>query len=170
VERARLSPLCIQDVRQLAIEVGRGVVELKERTGASAVDVIGVSQGGLASLYYVRRLAGTEHVRRLVTLGTPYGGTWLAVAGLPFLGAFSAGVWQSMPDSDLVKELAAAGPSPGEDVVSISRTGDPVATPRSCFLSGAKNVELPGTWLPATHQTLGFAPMVVKAALDALDG
>ena len=170
VYRASLPPLCIQDVRQLALAVGRSVDRARQRSGVDQVDIVGVSQGGLAALYFVRRLRGTDHVRRLVTLGTPFEGTWFAVAGIPLLGAVSRGVWQSLPTSDVVRELAEAGPSPGEDVVSIARAGDTVAPPGRCRVEGARHVVLPATRLPGTHQTLGFHPLVVDAAMDALDG
>ncbi len=169
VERARLSPLCIQDVRELAAQVGRSVEALQEVTGAEHVDLVGVSQGGLAALYYVRRLGGTERVRRMVALGTPFTGTWFAALGVPLLGAVSTGVWQSLPDSDLLKELTAAGPTPGEDVVSISRLGDTVAPPERCRLEGARHVVLPGRRTPWTHQTMGISGTVAQAAIDALD-
>lgn len=170
VYRSRLSPFCIQDVRLLATEVDRSLADVRRRTGAERVDVVGVSQGGLAALYQLRRLGGHHDVRRMVALGTPFAGTWFAVAGLPLLGAVSRGVWQSLPDSELVRELIATGPVPGEDVVSIARTGDPVAPPARCRLEGAQHVVLPPTRLPGTHQTMGFAPVVVAAVDAALRG
>jgi pimeloyl-ACP methyl ester carboxylesterase len=168
VYRARLPPLCVQDVRLLATHVERSVAEALRRADAEQVDLVGVSQGGLAALYYLRRLDGHHRVRRLVSLGTPFAGTWFAVAGLPLLGAVSRGVWQSLPDSDLVRELISAGPAPGEDVVSVARAGDPVAPPARCRLEGARHVVLPPTRLPGTHQTLGFHPVAVRAVVEAL--
>lgn len=168
VYRAQLSPLCIQDVRRLADELRRSVDDALARSGADEVDVVGVSQGGLAALYYVRRLQGVDRVRRLVTLGTPFAGTWFAMAGLPLLGAVSRGVWQSLPDSELVRELAEAGPAPGEDIVTIAREGDVVAPPERCLVEGGRAVVLPPTRLPGTHQTLGFHPIAVQAVVDAL--
>jgi len=169
VYRANLPPLCIQDVRQLAGAVGASVDDAIRRSGSQAVDVVGVSQGGLAALYFLRRLHGVDRVRRLVTLGTPFAGTWFAVAGLPLLGAVSRGVWQSLPTSDVVRELTEVGPVAGEDVVSIARQGDPVAPPARCRVEGARHVVLPPTRLPGTHQTLGFHPLVVDATVEALD-
>lgn len=168
VYRARLPPLCIQDVRRLAVEVQASVADVQARTGAQQVDLVGVSQGGLAALYYVRRLGGHQHVRRLVSLGTPFAGTWFALAGVPLLGMVSRGVWQSLPDSELVRELTEAGPVVGEDVVSVCRLGDPVAPPARCRLEGAHHMVLPPTRLPGTHQTLGFHPRVVRAVEEAL--
>ena len=170
VYRATLSPLCVQDVRRLAVEVGRSVADARRRAGGEKIDVVGVSQGGLAALYHLRRLGGVDDVRRLVTLGTPFAGTWFAAAGVPALGLLSRGVWQSLPDSDLVRELAAAGPAQGEDVVSIAREGDTVAPPARCRLEGARHVVLPGTRVPGTHQTLGFHPIAAAAADAALRG
>jgi pimeloyl-ACP methyl ester carboxylesterase len=161
VHRAQLSVLCIQDVRLLAEQVAADVARLRG-AGAEQVDLVGVSQGGLAALYFLRCLGGHTDVRRLVALGTPFHGTWAALAGLPALGLVSAGVWQSLPGSDLVSALRAAAPVTGEHVISVSREGDPVAPPERCALEGAENLVLPATWFPLVHQTLGFSPTVVR--------
>jgi len=63
----------------MAAELGRRVEELRRVTGATQVDLVGQSLGGLVAAWYVRHLGGDQHVRRLVTLGTPWRGTKLAV-------------------------------------------------------------------------------------------
>ncbi len=63
----------------MAIELGRRVAELKRVTGAPQVDVVGQSLGGLVAAWYVAHLDTERSVRRLVTLGTPWRGTKLAV-------------------------------------------------------------------------------------------
>jgi pimeloyl-ACP methyl ester carboxylesterase len=52
---------------------------VKERTGATEVDIVAHSMGGLISRYYVDRLMGERDVGRLVMLGTPNGGSACAV-------------------------------------------------------------------------------------------
>ncbi len=54
--------------------------------------MVATSQGGVAAVTYVRALGGHRHVRRVVTLGSPFRGTWVAAAGVPLLGLVSAGV------------------------------------------------------------------------------
>lgn len=168
VRRAHLSPLCIQDVRHLAAQVADDVTRILAASEAPQVDLVGVSQGGLAALYYQRCLGGHPRVRRMVALGTPFQGTWAAAAGIPALGLVSAGVWQSLPGSPLIRALLATAPLPGEHIVSVSREGDPVAPPERCRLEGARDVVLPATWFPLVHQTLGFSPTVVHTVHELL--
>ena len=79
----RLSPLCIQDVRLLAQQLGETVEYVRRKEGVEKVDIVGVSQGGVIGLYYLKMLGGAERVRRLVTVGTPLKGTWAAVGSPP---------------------------------------------------------------------------------------
>lgn len=46
------------------------------------VNLVGFSMGGLVSRYYIQRMGGSEHVRRLITIGTPHHGTLVASLGL----------------------------------------------------------------------------------------
>ena len=59
--------------------LGRQIAELKRKTGSPRVDIVGFSMGGLIAAWYLRHQDGAEHVRRLVTVGTPWHGTKLAV-------------------------------------------------------------------------------------------
>jgi triacylglycerol lipase len=45
---------------------------------ARPVDLVGFSMGGLVGRYYLQRLGGLENAGRLVTLGTPHHGTYVA--------------------------------------------------------------------------------------------
>jgi len=64
-----------------AAHLDRCVQRLKAATGAEQVDLIAYSTGGLAAAWYVKQMGGAAHVRRLITLGTPWRGTRLAVFG-----------------------------------------------------------------------------------------
>lgn len=50
------------------------------RTGAAQVDLVAFSTGGLVAAWYLRNQGGAR-VRRLVTIGTPWQGTRMAVFG-----------------------------------------------------------------------------------------
>ncbi len=58
------------DYRYLAVELGRRIEAVCDATGASRVDVVGHSLGGLAAHYLVAS-GGGHRVRRLVTLRAP---------------------------------------------------------------------------------------------------
>ena len=65
-----------------AAHVAQAIEALKVKSGASEVDVVAFSAGGLAAAWALRHVSGTrDSVRRLVTLATPWRGTKLAVFG-----------------------------------------------------------------------------------------
>ncbi|URM89971.1 alpha/beta fold hydrolase [Streptomyces sp. MRC013] len=99
------SPL-ICDLRTAAHRLAGHVDELRVRTGHDEVDLVGHSLGGLVARYYVQRLGGAPHVRTVVTLGTPHGGT----SAVPLAGVHPL-VRQMRPRSPVLCELAA--PAPG---------------------------------------------------------
>ncbi len=66
------------DIAQNSKTVAAKVAEIKKKTGASKVDLIGHSEGGLEARYYIKFLGGSAHVRRYISLGTPQYGTVLA--------------------------------------------------------------------------------------------
>ncbi|MGK5638602.1 esterase/lipase family protein [Streptomyces sp. URMC 126] len=98
--------LLTRDIRTAASALSRYAEEFRARTGAPRIDVVGHSLGGLVARYYVQRLGGDALVRRLVTLGTPHGGTRVA----PPMSVHPL-VRQMRPGSDVLTELAA--PAPG---------------------------------------------------------
>lgn len=51
---------------------------IKAQTGASRIDLIGHSEGGLENRYYLRFLGGVSSVERYISLGTPNYGTYMA--------------------------------------------------------------------------------------------
>lgn len=64
-----------------------------------AIDVVGLSMGGIVSRYYVQRLGGIERVQRLITIGSPHYGTKMAYF-LPLPGCL-----QMRPGSLFLEEL-----------------------------------------------------------------
>nr|HEX4318852.1 alpha/beta fold hydrolase [Kofleriaceae bacterium] len=66
--------------RQLAAFVD----DVRARTGAAQVDLIGHSMGGVVARYYVSFGGGDGPVAHLVTLGSPHGGTDMSALGVGF--------------------------------------------------------------------------------------
>lgn len=64
-----------------AARLAERVQQLKRESGAAAVDLVCHSAGGVIAAWYIGQLGGAAHVRRLVTLGTPWRGTRLAIFG-----------------------------------------------------------------------------------------
>jgi pimeloyl-ACP methyl ester carboxylesterase len=65
-----------------AERLGRAVDRLRAETGADQIDIVAHSMGGLVSAWYMAKLDGAQHVRRLITLGTPWSGSRTHVFGL----------------------------------------------------------------------------------------
>ncbi|MCI0570955.1 MAG: hypothetical protein L0Y66_09395 [Myxococcaceae bacterium] len=72
-----LPTLGTQDIALSAQAVGDKVNFVRAQTGAAWVDIVGHSEGGLASRYYLKFLGGTTKVARYVSLGTPQYGSYL---------------------------------------------------------------------------------------------
>lgn len=123
------------DIRNQAAVLAKKVEEVKARTGAKQVDIIGHSMGGLISRYYIKNLNGEKNVARLIQLATPNHGTIVALAG-PGKGAE-----QMHPGSDFLNELNATDETPGAIAYTSIRGGlDEIVIPHdSPILDGATN-------------------------------
>lgn len=142
VHACRLGWLNTRDVRATAAHVARRVESLCGQDTSATVDVVAHSMGGLAALYYARRLGGWRRLRRLVLLGTPVGGTpWAALGALA--APLGAGGVQMLPGSDLLDELRSRPDPPGARLVTIAGARDWVAPPARAEISGAVNLVMP---------------------------
>lgn len=68
-------------IAQNAQVLADAIEAVRETTGATAVDVVAHSMGGLVARYYVAKLMRERDVGQLILLGTPHGGS--ACAALP---------------------------------------------------------------------------------------
>lgn len=78
------------DMRATAAALPAFVDGVLAQTGATEIDIVGHSQGGLLARYYIRFLGGAAAVDNLVSLGTPHQGTALANLGSLF------GLWNCL--------------------------------------------------------------------------
>ena len=93
--------------------------------GFAKVDVVGHSEGGLVSRYWIKNLGGTAKVGRYVSLGTPQYGTYVANI-IAFLGLGSClGVpacQQMSIGSSFINQLNAGDDTPGSVRYTTVRT------------------------------------------------
>ena len=113
-----------------------------DRTGASSVDVVGYSAGGVVVRLWVAD-GGAAQVRRVVTLGSPHHGTTVADLASQFAPDQCPEACQQLTTgSDLLRELNSGDETPsGPTWVSIWTDVDTTVTPPdSAELDGALNL------------------------------
>jgi pimeloyl-ACP methyl ester carboxylesterase len=140
----------VRDIREsadkLLFEVERIFEDFSQKKNFKEVDIVAHSMGGLIAFYYISQLGGHRLIKRLVTLGTPFRGTWSALFGIMAFGWFSRGIWQLHPQSEFIDEVSQITKSSLKtEIFSIAAKNDSLAPPESCFLHGAINRVLPLT-------------------------
>jgi triacylglycerol lipase len=132
-----------RDIRRSAFMIHRKIERVLAHSPAQKIDIIGHSMGGLIGLYLVKKLGGHARVRRLVMMGTPARGTWVALAGVATLGLWSTSSWQLLPRSRFLDELA-QGPIPADtEVFTLAAARDWVVPLTQTRVPGATAVTVP---------------------------
>ncbi|GAB4519169.1 MAG: hypothetical protein Tsb0020_37730 [Haliangiales bacterium] len=138
-----LGPLNVRDIRRSAFLIHRKIERILAQTSWRELDIVAHSMGGLIGLYYIKKLGGHSRVRRLVTLGTPYRGTWVALGGVAAMGLLSTSTWQLLPRSSFLDELHRGQIPEGVDVYSIAAARDWLCPPSATRVRGVKAITVP---------------------------
>ncbi|MEO6509419.1 MAG: hypothetical protein ABIO16_00400 [Nocardioides sp.] len=161
------------DLDAQAQVLGDAVSGVLDRTGASSVDVVGYSAGGVIARLWVRDHGGGSLARRVVNLGSPHHGTDLAgLAGDLAPDQCPEACLQLQPDSDLLRALNAGDETPAGPLWASMWTTDDqtVVPPTSAALEGAVDFSLqsvcPG--LTVSHGDLPESPVVAAAVIAEL--
>ena len=138
--------------------------------GATSVDVVGFSAGGVVARLWAAELGGAHVARRVVTIGSPHRGTSLAGLAASLLPASCPEACrQLVPEGPL---LAALEETPdGPTWVSVWTALDEVVRPaESAVLDGAVNVRLQDVCadVAAAHGGLPADPLVAGLVVEAL--
>lgn len=138
------------------------VANVKAQTGATHVDLVGHSMGGLSTRYYLKSLGGTAHVAQYVSLGSPHYGVWSAC----FLPTSWGG--QMCPWSSFLSSLNSGDDTPGSLLyTTIYSTGDStVPTTSSRLDGGACHKQVSGV----SHSGLTTDATVFSHVVTAVDG
>jgi triacylglycerol esterase/lipase EstA (alpha/beta hydrolase family) len=134
------------EIAASAAELSSFIDEVLAATGASQVDIVGHSQGGMMPRYYMKFLGGVAKVHTLVGLapsnhGTTVNGFFTIAEHIPGATSF-LGVCQACEEqasgSPFIANLNAGGDTlPGVSYTVIESAYDEVVTPyTSAFLSG----------------------------------
>jgi pimeloyl-ACP methyl ester carboxylesterase len=138
----------VGEIRNSANELSAFVDKVLSATGASEVDLVGHSQGGMMPRYYLGFLGGAEKVHTLVGLSPSNHGTTVDGIGVlarffpggeQFTGALCPACEEQIVGSSFLAELNGGGGDtvPGVEYTVIQTRYDQVVTPyTSAFLSG----------------------------------
>lgn len=172
------------EIRNSAKELSAFVDEVLAATGASQVDLVGHSQGGMMPRYYLKYLGGAAKTHALVGLSPSNHGT--TVDGIGILARFFPGGEQfttalcpaceeQIVGSAFLAELNSGGDTvPGVEYTVIQTRYDQVVTPyTSAFLSGSnvRNILLQNRCLLdlGDHLSMPYDHIADADVLTALD-
>ncbi|MEX1257834.1 MAG: alpha/beta fold hydrolase [Gemmatimonadota bacterium] len=120
-----------------AFQIARAVDAIRMRTGATQVDIVAHSMGGLAVREYMRSQGGERRIRRAVFLGTPHRGTVTAAL------AWGDGGREMVPGSAFLDRLNGETVGLPIEILAIRTPVDLNVIPSSsAMLPGARNVEV----------------------------
>jgi len=131
------------DLRKSAIRVRDRVQELLAELQTSRLDIVAHSMGGLIGLHYIQEHGGERLVGRLVTLGTPYQGTWTALGGLALLGPLAPSSRQMIPGNAFLRDLVNRPLPSSVKFYSIRGRYDLICPLAVTHLPGAQDIILP---------------------------
>jgi len=138
--------LGLNDIHNYAALLGETVEEVRARTGAELVDLVGHSQGGVTSRLYVKTAGEDAHVHTVVSMGSPQQGTEIAalevLLRLTGCARWLAACNQLVAGSEFLAELNGGDATPGEvRYVTIGTRLDSVTQPVfRAGVPGAENV------------------------------
>ncbi len=159
------------DFAAQAAAIDDAVRDLLRHDGATSVDLVGYSAGGVASWLYLETGTTAPAIRRLVTLGSPLQGAELAAAGGALVpGACPRACQQLAPGSSLLARLAAQ-PRPDIPWLSLWTDQDETVTPpTSSALPGVRSIRLQAVCdgILIGHGQLPTAGLAVGLTLRAL--
>lgn len=168
----------LADIRESAASLNQFVDDVRASTGAQKVDLIGHSQGGLTSRYYIKNLGGAAEVDSMVSLASLHYGTSVAN-----LGAFLllgdclgiAGCEQMRIGSSFLDELNAGDDTIGDVVyTNFATVWDELVIPyTNGFLHNDGNntnvtVQAQCPFRYVEHVGIAFDGAVYSGVVDAL--
>lgn len=173
----------LADVRRSAGELAAGVdAVLAKHPGATQVDLVGHSQGGMMPRWYIKFLGGGPKVHRLVGISSSnHGSTIFGLTTLidqlrlrSTIAVASPAVAQQLRGSTLLRDLNAGDETPGDTLYDVIATKyDEVVTPyTSSRLDGASwwTVQDGCSLDLSEHLQVTYSPRVLANVANLLDG
>ncbi len=169
------------DITRSALQLSSFVDQVLAATGASKVDIVGHSQGGMMPRWYMKFDGGAAKVAHLIGLSPSNHGSSLdglaLIPGVPAILELGLGeaFRQQAVGSPFMQQLNAGGDTlPGIGYTVIETVYDEVVTPyTSAFLSGPNvtNITLQDSCILdlADHLTTPYDSIALGYVLNALD-
>ncbi len=132
----RLANMC--DVETYAQDITDAVHATLRQTGRDRVNLIGMSMGGVASLYAMKRLGLAPRVAAFVAMASPFRGSKLALLGATTV-LFTIVGDQLSPGSAFLAALHADPLPTGPRYVALAGTRDRICPTHSALLDGAEH-------------------------------
>lgn len=128
----------VGDIKLTATALNDFIEEVCSKNGEENINLVGYSLGGLISCCYFKDLNGRQRTNKIITVATPFAGTYTAYAA-PIFKATR----QILPGCDFLQKLINENDF-SKNVISIYAGKDKIVMPRSSsILLGAKNIEVP---------------------------
>ncbi|MCW2605173.1 MAG: estB [Pseudonocardiales bacterium] len=162
------------DMRAQAKALASAVDDVLRSSGASSVDIVGYSAGGVVARLWAQELGGSEQARRIMTLGSPHHGTQLAALAERLAPSECPEACQQLvPGSDLLDSINRDETPAGPAYIALWTTQDQTVTPpESGRLDGATNIELQSVCGDSrvSHGGLPKDALVIGLILSELSG
>lgn len=132
-------PFRLEDMRDTRA-FARHVASVSEAIAKGGqINLLGMSMGGVAALYALKRLGIASRVAVFISVGAPFHGSWLSWIALP-TGIFTRIGLQFSRGSEFLGRLH-TGPLPaGPRYVAIAGAHDAICPPETALLHGAEHV------------------------------
>ncbi len=128
--------------------IDRKIQRQIKRYGFKKVHIVAHSKGGLVALYWLLKLGGAKYCDKVITMGTPFKGTWLTyLAIFTPLGFFWKDVWQMRPGCTFLKNLHKSPAPPNLKIYCLYSKEDKVAVDKA----GVFQYEGEVTGIPMHH-------------------
>lgn len=173
----------LRDIAEGAEELGTFISSIQQASGASKVDIVGFSQGGLMPRYYLNVLGGAASVDQLVGLAPPSHGTNTSTYSLldsvdngwSWAALACEACMQQREGSSFLSDLEATGDTvPGVRYEVIASAVDEVITPyTSSFLDGPavtnRTIQDSCKSNATEHEMLPYNEVALRLVTNALD-
>jgi triacylglycerol esterase/lipase EstA (alpha/beta hydrolase family) len=174
VRIVELGSASLGDLHEQADLIQDTVADVRHDTGATTVDLVAFSAGGVAARLWATEDGGAKVARRIVTLSSPHHGTDSDVISSKLGGGTCPVACQQLDaGSSLIRDLNRGDETPaGPDWVSIwTDDDDLLVPPTTARLDGALDFAIQSVCpdLTVAHLGLPANPVVVAMVRDELD-